>query len=201
MLCLFTLRLNSLSLRFVESQRRGDRRAGVWIFVLVLEPRDCRDCRSCRDCRLVSTGIDRWRQDRWPSINTAPEWRGHSCLRASTRADRNVCPTIPRSIAAASRDGFALPALPRLCRNFPCIRAPSTTADPHRPPSRLAVDTSTTSGACYQRYRHCLPPLPTAPPATAYRHCLPPLPVSCPLSPVPSFLASLASWRFKQSQI
>ena len=47
----------------------------------------------------------------------APVWRGHSCLRKSPRADRNVCPTIPRSIAAASRNGVAPPVLARLCRS------------------------------------------------------------------------------------
>ena len=36
------------------------------------------------------------------SARCCPVWRGHSCLRGSARADRNVCPTLPRSIAATS---------------------------------------------------------------------------------------------------
>ena len=58
----------------------------------------------------------------------APGWRGHSCLRTSTRADRNVCPTLPRSIAAASRDGVAPSVLARLCRSDPVTRRQATTA-------------------------------------------------------------------------
>ena len=36
-------------------------------------------------------------------------WHGHSCLRASSRADRNGCPTLPHSIAATSGT-LALPS-------------------------------------------------------------------------------------------
>ena len=72
-----------------------------------------------------------------------PEWRGHSCLRTYTRADRNVCPTIPRSIAAASRDGVAPPVLARLCRCVPGTRRQAKTADEKR--QRVTSDRQTPS--------------------------------------------------------
>ncbi len=38
---------------------------------------------------------------------------------ARSRGQRNVCPTLPRSIPAVSRNGFALPVLARFCRCVP----------------------------------------------------------------------------------
>ena len=85
----------------------------------------------------------------------------------------------------------------------PDTRPPATPADPHRPPSRLAVDgvdTSPTIGACDCQHRHCLLPLlychclPPLPTATAYCYCLLLLPNATPLSPVPCPL-SPHSWR------
>ncbi len=126
--------------------------------------RYCRYCRSCRDCRWLPPHIHypavlqagtgsrcgfvlRWRA----FAGTAPVWRGHSCLRGVARAGRNARPTLPRSIAAASRDGVAPPALARFCWNFPCTRPQPTPIDPSRPPSRLA--TNALAARC-----HCLPP-------------------------------------------
>jgi len=84
----------------------------------------------------------------------APEWRGHSCLRASTRAGRNVCHTLPRSITAASRDGVAPPALARLCESFPGTRRQTTTPDDNQPQSTSACIRQT--GALLHDY---IPPL------------------------------------------
>ena len=128
--CLFTLHLRTLSLRLVESSRKADGR----IFVLV---RDSSSSSSSSSQALpalpelpglpeLPAGIDRYRQAATGSPNGAPVWRGHSCLRTSTRADRNVCPTLPRSIAAASR-GRPPPA------GWRASAGTSPAPDPHRP--------------------------------------------------------------------
>ena len=131
--CLHTLSptpcLHTLSLRFVEIGRGSG--GAVPDQIDRPRPRAYRNCRYCRYCRRVSTGIARWRQERRPSTNAAPVWRGHSCLRTSTRAGRNACPTLPRSIAAASRDGVAPPVLTRFAGASPVLdgnRRQSTTA-------------------------------------------------------------------------
>ncbi len=124
---------------------------------------------------------------------------GHSCLRASARADRNVCPTLPRSITAASRDGVAPPVLARFCGNFPSTRPPSTPVDPIDPHRGLR----TTAAASATAYCHCLLILPVFPSRASVPLCLcerrpherlphPPLPTATAycllplLSPVPS---------------
>ena len=79
---------------------------------------------------VLPTGIDRYRL----VTTTAPQrWRGHSCLRGAARAGRNACPTLPRSINAAScRDGFAPLRFRTFAVTSPAlddIRRQSTTAD------------------------------------------------------------------------
>ena len=73
-----------------------------------------------------------------------PEWRGHSCLRTSPRADRNVCPTLPRSSTART-------ASPYSCAGALLWKLPRrpTPFDPRQPPS-------TPIEACERQYRHCL---------------------------------------------
>jgi hypothetical protein len=147
--CLFTLHLRTLSLRLVESSRKADGR----IFVLV---RDSSSSSSSSSQALpalpelpglpeLPAGIDRYRQAATGSPNGAPVWRGHSCLRTSTRADRNVCPTLPRSIAAASRDGVAPPVLARFCRRCPT----NATSGFAKAPRRLSPALPTAN--CYCR--------------------------------------------------
>ena len=177
--CLFTLRPHTLSphlvsLRFVaalcpyalskaKAQATEAQKARPIVLVLVLGPRYYRYCRACRYCRRVSTGIDRYRQvatGAMASTKGAPVWRGHSCRRGIARAGRNACPTLPRSSTAASRDptaprlrrtgGVALPALARLCGNFPGHSTPIDPHRPHQPPSTP----STPIGAGYRRRRH-----------------------------------------------
>ena len=119
---------------------------------------------------VLPTGGDRYRQVATGSMASdkcRPEWRGHSCLRASTRADRNVCPTLSRSIAAASRDGVAPPVLARLCGSTPNTRPPSTTATPGDPRRGWlsTVPTSYDKRGLLSTGRHCLLP-------TAYCPCL-----------------------------
>ena len=109
---------------------------------------------------VLPTGIDRYRL----VTTTAPQrWRGHSCLRGAARAGRNACHTLPRSIAAASRDGVALPALARLCGNFP---GHSTPSDPGRPPS-TPVEAGCRRCRHFADNRSLRLPASTLPPATA----------------------------------
>jgi hypothetical protein len=168
-----TLRLHTLSLRFVESNRRAD----GWLFVLVLvlvlvlEPRYCR---YCRYCRRVATGIDRWRQDRWPATNAA-----------QSGADIPVCAR-PRGQTGMSAPHYHAPsqrlagtASPHLC--WRAFAEAHQTLDPHRPqpPPATPVEAgcrrcrqAMTNGACYRRgdTAYCL--LPTAP-AYCYSPTLP----------------------------
>ena len=137
-----------------------------------------RDLRHYRNWRQVSTGIDRWRHDRWPSANGVPMWRGHSCLRGHARADRNVCPTLPAVFKPL-----------RLYWDCPLTQPPSTPADPRRPPSKLIAD----GGA---------PTITILPePPTQIRGHLRHMrlqSMTSAVEPIP-LLASLASWRFKTS--
>ena len=99
-----------------------------------------------------------------------PEWRGHSCLRGAARADRNVCPTLPRSITAACRDGFALPVLARFCGSCPGTRRQPTTANDNR--QRLASGRRTPSSMTIPRpfmARHFLTHSPGCCPGLVYR--------------------------------
>ena len=145
----FTLRPHTLSLRFVESPdtevRRnendpaqpggGERGAFSFSFSFSSSSSSSSSRPGTADPAGTTGTADGYRQDRQVATGSmaidkcCPMWRGHSCLRTSTRADRNVCPTLPRSIACrASRDGFALPVLARLCGSCPCTRRQSATA-------------------------------------------------------------------------
>ena len=162
LLCLFTLRLNTLSYA-LESQRRGD---GGWCvdFRPVLETRQ-----TCgthyRDCRLATT--------------------------APGGADIPVCAGRQMPAPHCPAPLSFLRARPATSQTRPYRPQPTP-----QPPSRLAVDgtISTTIGACYRRYRHCLLPAYRLP---AYCHCLLPAyrtPTACLLPTATACAPCPHSW-------
>jgi hypothetical protein len=154
-------------------------------------PRDrrhCRDYRHYRDCRLVATTAPQGGAD-IPVCAGRQECLPHIALPPF----RSFAPALPLPKRSTPIDHSRPPSTPveagcRWHRHFDDNRGLLSTVSP--------LPTATAYRHCLlptaTAYRHCLPPLPTA---TAY--CLLPLPTATPLPPVPSFLASLASWRFK----